>query len=107
MQNNSKFRMLFLQRFNNRNNPIFKLIILIIVTLFFSVFLVNCSETTNETDIEPSWKLVEELDYADKIILNSYVTTDSMYYYLSTHRGFWEYEQGDLEPDLRYNYGNA
>jgi len=30
-----------------------------------------------------------------------------MYYYLSTHRGFWEYEQGDLEPDLRYNYGNA
>ncbi|MBS3742261.1 MAG: hypothetical protein KGY74_09090 [Candidatus Cloacimonetes bacterium] len=71
------------------------------------IFLVNCSENTNETDIEPSWKLVEELDYANKIILNSYVTTDSMYYYLSTHRGFWEYEQGDLEPDLRYNYGNA
>jgi len=71
------------------------------------IFLVNCSENTNETDIEPSWKLVEELDYANKIILNSYVTTDSMYYYLSTHRGFWEYEQGDLEPDLRYNYGNT
>jgi len=76
-----------------------------IMFLVIAVFAFLGSCTITETVIEePSWKLVEELDGANKIILNSYVTTDSLYYYISTHSEFWKCNHIKSNPIFCYNY---
>lgn len=80
---------------------------LLITIILVAILCISCTKTTETIIEKPSWKLVEELDYEDKIILNSYVTTDSLYYYLSTHYGFWKYQRGDDNPSVCYDYGNS
>lgn len=78
---------------------------LVITSILAAILCVSCSKTT-ETVLEPSWKLVEELDGTNKIILNSYVTPDSTKMYISTLFRFWKIDSGAEEPITVYNnYG--
>jgi len=77
-----------------------KLTIVFVVIAVFA-FLGSC--TITETVIEePSWKLVEELDGANKIILNGNVSEENKFF-LSTLYKFWKINSGEDEPLKVYN----
>lgn len=75
-------------------------VMFVVIAVF--AFLNSCTKTITETLIEePSWKLHESLEHDDKIILNGYVSADSIYY-LSTHSKFWKFNNNN--PIFCYNY---
>ena len=76
--------------------------IVFVVTVVFA-FLNSCTKTITETVIEePSWKLVEELDGVNKIILNGHVYEENKFF-LSTLYKFWKFNSGEDEPLKVYN----